>query len=69
MLYKAHRITKLKWFSSRTAVVFAQSIDEVAAAPTTSEWSTNNAPRGAAYIRCLRFIYIYIERGGGGRDI
>ena len=49
-----HKITKLKWFSSRLAVVFAQYIevrclveneDVVGAAPTgdaptTSEWST-----------------------------
>ena len=52
--YKLHRIPKLKWFSSRLAVVLAQFIearyeveieDVVGAAPTgnaptASEWST-----------------------------
>ena len=53
-MYKQHQIQKLKCFSSRLAVVFAQCIeakcqveseDAVGAAPTgdaptTSEWST-----------------------------
>ena len=53
-----HQILKLKWASSRLAVVFAQSIetkcyfeneDVVGAAPTgdaptTSEWSTTLLP-------------------------
>ena len=47
--YKSHQITKLKWFSSRLAVWFAQFLEArcssenedvvVGAAPTTSQWS------------------------------
>ena len=47
-----HRIHKFKWSSSRLAVVFAKSIEEMCEAanedevdaPTTSEWSTTLLP-------------------------
>ena len=63
-LYMLHQISKLKWFSSCLAVVFAQSIearcqvenkDVVGAAPiddasTTSEWSTSLLPTNVRLI-------------------
>ena len=60
--YKRRLITKLKGFSSRLAVVFAQSIEDVlsredvvgvGAAPTTPEWSTV-----LLHARCLTVYYV-----------
>ena len=70
-IIKTHQIPKLKWFSSRLAVVFAQSLearcqveneDVVGAAPTcdaptTSEWSIIWLPTKVSYRKYKDYVY------------
>ena len=62
LYYKAHHLQKLKCFSPRLAVVFAQFLEAAPTgdAPTTSEWSAIFiAYWGATYIRGLKVYHIY----------